>query len=89
MQAELLLGVLERQAGRSEQKAASAAYLAQDVTYDHARAGGAVLSDEASRAVMMQWEGPLMKAHAHAICCQGGPVLNVGFGLGLVDKVSL
>ena len=30
---------------------------------------------------------PLMEAHAHAICSSGGDVLNVGFGMGLVDEV--
>lgn len=29
-----------------------------------------------------------MEAHAHAICSSGGDVLNVGFGLGLVDEAS-
>ena len=30
---------------------------------------------------------PLMEAHAHAICSSGGDVLNVGFGMGLIDEV--
>ncbi len=29
-----------------------------------------------------------MEAHAHAICSSGGDVLNVGFGLGLIDEVG-
>ena len=29
-----------------------------------------------------------MKAHASAICSKGGSILNVGFGLGLVDEVN-
>jgi len=29
-----------------------------------------------------------MEAHAHAISSSGGDVLNVGFGLGLIDEVS-
>ena len=33
--------------------------------------------DESSRGVMMSWEGPLMQAHAAAICQAGGDVLNV------------
>ena len=37
----------------------------------------------------MAWEEPLMEAHAHAICSRGGDILNVGFGLGLIDKVML
>ena len=28
-----------------------------------------------------------MDAHAAAICTRGGDILNVGFGLGLVDEV--
>ena len=27
-----------------------------------------------------------MEAHAHAVCSGGGDVLNVGFGMGLVDE---
>ena len=30
---------------------------------------------------------PLMEANAHAICSSGGDVLNVGFGMGLIDEV--
>lgn len=37
-------------------------------------------------AVMMEWERPLMEAHAELICSQGGDVLNVGFGMGLIDS---
>jgi protein arginine N-methyltransferase 2 len=37
-------------------------------------------------AVMMGWEGPLMVRHAAIICSRGGTVLNVGFGLGLIDS---
>lgn len=88
VQAELLLGLLERRAGRSEEESASASYLAENLTYDHSRPGGSLLSDESQKAVMMQWEGPIMQAHARAICSQGGSVLNIGFGLGLIDTVS-
>lgn len=28
-----------------------------------------------------------MEAHAHAVASSGGDILNVGFGLGLVDEV--
>ena len=35
---------------------------------------------------MMEWEGPLMEQHAQVICVGGGHMLNVGFGLGLVDE---
>lgn len=34
---------------------------------------------------MMGWERPLMVEHAEAICSSGGDILNVGFGLGIID----
>jgi hypothetical protein len=40
----------------------------------------------AGEAVMMGWEGPLMVHHAAEICAAGGDILNVGFGLGLIDE---
>lgn len=42
--------------------------------------------DTDSKAVMMGWEMPLMEAHARAVCTNGGRILNVGFGMGLVDE---
>lgn len=44
------------------------------------------LMDSESKAVMMAWENPLMEAHAKAVCSGGGHVLNIGFGMGLVDS---
>lgn len=41
--------------------------------------------DSNSKAVMMAWEKPLMEAHAKAVCSGGGHILNIGFGMGLVD----
>lgn len=43
------------------------------------------LLDEDNRGVMMEWERPLMRAHAEVICQSKGDVLNVGFGMGIVD----
>ncbi|KAK9809247.1 hypothetical protein WJX72_012048 [[Myrmecia] bisecta] len=78
--AELVLGLLERKL--SNQSAASNnSYLQQRLQYDSER-----LMDAESKGVMMTWEGPLMEAHAQAICSTGGDVLNVGFGLGMVDE---
>lgn len=34
---------------------------------------------------MMGWETPLMERHAAIICAAGGDVLNVGFGMGIID----
>ena len=52
------------------------------MTYD----GGDKLLDTNRDAVMMDWETPLMKRHAEAICAGGGDVLNVGFGMGIFDR---
>ena len=41
--------------------------------------------DSNSKAIMMAWEKPLMEAHAKAVCSGGGHILNIGFGMGLVD----
>lgn len=80
VQAELILGAAFRRL-KVEEKASNGDYLQQRVEYSEGR-----LTDESSSAVMMEWERPLMEAHAHAICRQGGDILNVGFGMGLVDK---
>eukprot|EP00955_Chlamydomonas_euryale_P074929 362174-Chlamydomonas_euryale.AAC.1 len=48
---------------------------------------GTKLLDADGEAVMMGWEGPLMERHANLLCGTGGrDVMNVGFGLGLVDE---
>ena len=44
------------------------------------------LLDTEDDAVMMQWEAPLMEAHAARLCAAGGDVLNIGFGMGIVDR---
>lgn len=61
----------------------SAAYLARSVRYDGDR-----LLDEANDAVMMEWERPLMKAHAQVLCGseRDRKLLNIGFGMGIVDS---
>ena len=43
------------------------------------------LLDEYGNAVMMEWERPIMKKSAEVICRNGGRVLNVGFGMGIID----
>ncbi|CAK0737367.1 hypothetical protein CVIRNUC_000900 [Coccomyxa viridis] len=81
MRAELVLGALERKLG-GQPPAPQHQYLQQRLQYDAEER----LMDAEDRAVMMAWEGPLMEAHAHAICSSGGDVLNVGFGMGLIDE---
>ena len=36
-------------------------------------------------AIMMDWETPIMKKSADVICTNGGDILNIGFGLGIID----
>jgi protein arginine N-methyltransferase 2 len=43
------------------------------------------LMDEYGYAIMMDWEKPIMEQAAKVICRNGGRVLNVGFGMGLID----
>lgn len=71
--AELLLGAIERQIGRADEKADSAAYLESPLQYGVGGDGAEVLLDQ-HQAVMMEWERPLMLAHAqvnpHTRSCQ-------------------
>ncbi|KAJ2723304.1 hypothetical protein GGI07_002732 [Coemansia sp. Benny D115] len=62
-------------------KAANEDYLSQPVEYS-----GDSLIDAEKNGVMMSWETPLMELHAKTICAKpGGTVLNVGFGMGIID----
>ncbi|XP_020579150.1 protein arginine N-methyltransferase 2 [Phalaenopsis equestris] len=84
IQAELVLGTIARGGGDGEGAASQEVYLSERVSFGEDR-----IVDAESKAVMMAWEKPLMEAHARAICCfgdVGGKILNVGFGMGLVDE---
>lgn len=51
-------------------------------------AAATLLLDDDDDAVMMEWERPIMEAHASILTgggTRGKRVLNVGFGLGIVD----
>jgi protein arginine N-methyltransferase 2 len=48
---------------------------------------GQSLLDQDQDAVMMEWERPLMKAHAQIMMEEGRrSVMNVGFGMGIIDS---
>ena len=94
VQAELLLGSLLRKdtkvgsegcrgigAGVVEGKEKEKGYLEQKVEYT---LDGEKLLDEDGEAVMMEWEKSLMDIHARVVC-QRDHVLNVGFGMGIID----
>ncbi|ORY38915.1 S-adenosyl-L-methionine-dependent methyltransferase [Rhizoclosmatium globosum] len=58
-------------------------YLNKKLTYSE---DGSKLLDEDGNGVMMGWEAPLMERHAMVIApAPGKSVLNVGFGLGIID----
>ena len=43
------------------------------------------LIDSEGLPIMMEWEREIMKHDAALICQNGGDILNVGFGLGIID----
>ncbi|CAD7697309.1 unnamed protein product [Ostreobium quekettii] len=79
--AELILAAAEQHV-RPNGQVSNQDFLARSVRYSSSNDR---ILDEDGEAVMMEWEQPLMEAHAEAICCSGGDILNVGFGLGLID----
>ncbi|KAJ2614165.1 hypothetical protein EV177_002195, partial [Coemansia sp. RSA 1804] len=81
IRAEMVLRILNPGASSTD-KAANEDYLSQPVEYT-----GDTLVDAEKNGVMMGWETPLMKMHAKTICPDGGgTVLNVGFGMGIIDS---
>ena len=43
------------------------------------------LVDEKGLTVMMGWERPIMNQVANIITLTGGDILNIGFGMGIID----
>ncbi|KAI8353614.1 S-adenosyl-L-methionine-dependent methyltransferase [Choanephora cucurbitarum] len=86
VRSELLIRALKKAFGDEDDEdearaIANEAYLNQKLHYDDNK-----LMDENNDAVMMGWEGPLMVEHAKVMCPKEGlNVINVGFGLGLID----
>lgn len=79
---ELLLGVIER-SNRNLESKPNSEYLNMKLKYDDKETK---LVDEENNGVMMNWEAPLMNYHADVICPEEGlSILNVGFGLGIID----
>ncbi|KAI9006526.1 S-adenosyl-L-methionine-dependent methyltransferase [Phycomyces nitens] len=79
--AELIIRALKAAFQTDDDEAPNDEYLHQKLHYDDNK-----LLDENDDAVMMGWEGPLMVEHAKVMCPREGlSVLNVGFGLGLID----
>ncbi|XP_065880752.1 protein arginine N-methyltransferase 2 [Euphorbia lathyris] len=79
IQSELILGTIARKANDNGETSGN--YLEDRISFSEDK-----LMDSESKAVMMAWEKPLMEAHAKAVCSVGGHILNIGFGMGLVDS---
>ncbi|KAI8908717.1 S-adenosyl-L-methionine-dependent methyltransferase [Powellomyces hirtus] len=77
----MALGAQKSQTGPASAHPSNADYLSRRLTFSQGR-----LLDSDANAVMMGWEAPLMELHAAVISPRPGlSVLNVGFGLGLID----
>ena len=57
-------------------------YFKQKLTYTEE---GELLDDHGN-AIMMEWERPIMKEQAKTTTLKGGRVLNIGFGMGIIDS---
>ncbi|KAL3910875.1 MAG: hypothetical protein SGILL_007514, partial [Bacillariaceae sp.] len=92
--AELILGEMQRAASGdrvegNDNTSTKDDYLQQSLQYN---ADGTALMDADKDAVMMEWERPIMKAHAQVLLGDIQPprprrVLNVGFGMGIIDSI--
>eukprot|EP01147_Barroeca_monosierra_P009872 gene9872-2062_t len=80
--AELLFAALEKESRLRPALSATSneQYISRPVEYKEGD-----LIDHDQRGVMMMWEKPIMEAHAELLCREKGDVLNIGFGLGLID----
>ena len=72
---------------RNQSTGADVDYFKQSVRYTD---DGQQLLDSTQDAVMMEWERPLMRAHAAVMIPDSAPartrdVLNIGFGMGIID----
>ena len=56
-------------------------YADQKLTFE----GNKAIYDAYGKPVMMDWEAGWMDESAKIICEKGGRVLNIGFGLGIID----
>lgn len=57
-------------------------YLSQKIHYNNY----SLLDEAGETPIMMDWETDMMKKSAEIICKNGGNVINVGFGMGIIDS---
>ncbi|KAJ3669829.1 hypothetical protein LUZ60_010153 [Juncus effusus] len=86
VKAELILGSAFRTKKNESNLDSNDSNLNSSYLEDRVAFGEDRIMDKESKAVMMQWEKPLMEAHARAVCSNGGKILNIGFGMGIIDE---
>uniref|UniRef100_A0A6B2L9F0 Protein arginine N-methyltransferase 2 n=1 Tax=Arcella intermedia TaxID=1963864 RepID=A0A6B2L9F0_9EUKA len=82
IRAELILNCVARKhsAGVPNEQ-----FLTQKLVYNEETKS---LVDPEGHGIMMGWESPIMSKHAQIIVPQpGGDILNVGFGMGIIDRL--
>ncbi|ORY75814.1 Arginine N-methyltransferase 2 [Protomyces lactucae-debilis] len=85
VRAELLLTALDKARGVHNAVERNASFLNGHVVYTNPTETSTTLLDEEKNAIMMTWEDEIMKRSAKIVSGPGKAVLNIGFGLGLVD----
>ncbi|CAA93240.2 RMT2 domain-containing protein [Schizosaccharomyces pombe] len=86
VRSELLLSLLERKELTNEQLDTNEKYLQSALSYTQPTEDSSSLLDSDANAVMMSWERKIMHRSAEIIApTKGRRVLNVGFGLGIID----
>ncbi|CCG82436.1 Arginine N-methyltransferase 2 [Taphrina deformans PYCC 5710] len=88
VRAELLLTALDKQSGSHDPSERNKTFLNGKLVYTAPTEDSTTLLDEENNAVMMTWEQDIMVKSAAIVVptIGGGSVLNVGFGLGLIDS---
>lgn len=81
VRAELILGTIQSRYNSDPAALPNEQYLKGSVEYMDDQ-----LIDAGGEGVMMEWERSLMEKHAEVICQRGGNILNVGFGMGIIDS---
>ena len=83
VQCEMILGREKFLQEKNKGGVSNEEYLQSSIEYTSN--GMNLIDDSTGDAVMMTWETPLMVHHAKDICWNGGDVLNIGFGMGIID----
>ncbi|EEB07188.1 N-methyltransferase [Schizosaccharomyces japonicus yFS275] len=86
VRSEMILALLERKEHVNEQLDTHSNYLNSVLSYTQPTTDSKSLLDSDANAVMMSWERNIMQRSAELIAPKPGcRVLNIGFGLGIID----